>query len=270
MQYIRVEQDGPVKTITLTRGEKRNALNLAMLDEMTAAFRAEPRTRRTGHRPAGGGAESSAPASTWPSGWRNPAQARRIARSNGDAGRDGTRARCPSSAWCRATAIAGGCELALHCDFVVASDPARGSACRLAQIGLGADLVPGQEAGRGCRARWRAREILLLGDPHSRRPRCSSLAYHRPWCVRPTICLMREAQKVIDRLAANAPLSLAEGDEVACWCARWPFRGGNIDHDEIARQAGARSTRDSQDAKEGIRARSSKQASPLSSRASWG
>ena len=39
MQYIRVEQDGPVKTITLTRGEKRNALNLAMLEEMTAAFR---------------------------------------------------------------------------------------------------------------------------------------------------------------------------------------------------------------------------------------
>ena len=42
MQYIRVEQDGPVKTITLTRGEKRNALNLAMLEEMTAAFREEP------------------------------------------------------------------------------------------------------------------------------------------------------------------------------------------------------------------------------------
>ena len=42
MEFIRVEQSGPVKTITMTRGEKRNALNLAMLAEMTEAFRAEP------------------------------------------------------------------------------------------------------------------------------------------------------------------------------------------------------------------------------------
>ena len=41
MSLVSVSRDGPVRTVTLTRAEKRNALNMAMLDALEAAF-AEP------------------------------------------------------------------------------------------------------------------------------------------------------------------------------------------------------------------------------------
>ena len=41
-ERIRVERSGPIKTITLTRPEKRNAMDTAMLDALHAAFTEEP------------------------------------------------------------------------------------------------------------------------------------------------------------------------------------------------------------------------------------
>ena len=42
MSKVIVERDGAVRTVTLNRPEKRNALDVAMLDELEAAFPPDP------------------------------------------------------------------------------------------------------------------------------------------------------------------------------------------------------------------------------------
>ena len=42
MARVRIEVDGPVRTVTLTRADKRNALDNQMLDELEAAFTVTP------------------------------------------------------------------------------------------------------------------------------------------------------------------------------------------------------------------------------------
>ncbi len=242
MQYIRVEQDGPVKTITLTRGEKRNALNLAMLDEMTTAFREEPAAadkvivlRAEGPSFCSGmdlAERLEKPAK--PS--ESPIEVMLHAMEMNP---------LPIVGVVHGDAIAGGNELALHCDFVVASTSAR-FGMSLAQIGLAPTWfltkklmeVAGPVA---------AREILLLGDP------LPSTKMHELGIigrVAPPYELQKEAQKVIDRLAANAPLSLSAMKSMMV--RQMAYRDG-IEHAEQDRLVNA--TRDSQDSKEGIHAR---------------
>ena len=42
MSLVRIETSGAVRTVTLNRPEKRNALNEPMMDEVRAAFEVEP------------------------------------------------------------------------------------------------------------------------------------------------------------------------------------------------------------------------------------
>ena len=42
MARVRIEENGPVRTVTLTRADKRNALDNQMLDELEAAFNVTP------------------------------------------------------------------------------------------------------------------------------------------------------------------------------------------------------------------------------------
>ena len=242
MQYIRVEQDGPVKTITLTRGEKRNALNLAMLDEMTAAFRAEP-------APADRVIVLRAEGLAFCSGMDLAERLEKPA-TPGESPievmlHSMEMNPLPIVGVVHGDAIAGGNELALHCDFVVASTSAR-FGMSLAQIGLAPTWfltkklmeVAGPVA---------AREILLLGDPL---PSTKMYELGIIGRVAPPYELQKEAQKVIDRLAKNAPLSLRAMKSMMV--RQMAFRDGTS-HEEQDRLVEA--ARNSADAKEGIRAR---------------
>jgi enoyl-CoA hydratase/carnithine racemase len=142
-------------------------------------------------------------------------------------------------------AIAGGNELALHCDIVVASSKAN-FGMSLAQIGLAPTWfltkklmeVAGPVA---------TRKILLLGDPlpASRMHELGIIAE----CVPPAE-LETKAKAVIDRLAANAPLSLKAMKAVIV--REMKFRDGiaHADVDELVMQASR-----SADAREGMTAR---------------
>ena len=91
------------------------------------------------------------------------------------------------------------------------------------------------------------REILLLGEPMPAR----WMADHGVICrAVPENQLNAEAQKIIDRLATNAPLSLRAMK--ALIVRELAFRDG-IAHADIDTMVGA--TRGSNDAKEGIAAR---------------
>jgi enoyl-CoA hydratase/carnithine racemase len=247
MDFIRVEQSGPVKTITMTRGEKRNALNLQMLDEMTEAFSAEPAAADRvivlrGEGPSFCSGMDLAERLEKPAKpGESPIEVMLHAIEMNP---------LPVVAVVHGDAIAGGNELALHCDFVVASTSAR-FGMSLAQIGLAPTWfltkklmeVAGPVA---------AREILLLGDPlpSTRMQELGIIGR-----VAPPYELEAAARKVIDRLAANAPLSLRAMKSMMV--RQMAYRDG-IEHkrqDELVE-----ASRNSADSKEGIRARLEKRA----------
>ncbi len=194
---VRVEIDGAVRTVTLTRAEKSNALDAEMLVELEAAFdpepgpgaaervaviRAEGRVFCSGLDLRGGlGKDQNVETlfhrvQTWP---------------------------LPVVSVVQGAAIAGGNELALHSDFVVASENAR-FGMSLAQIGLAPSWFLTKklmEVGGPVLTR----EILLLGDPLPAQRMADLGLIAR--CV-PADQLDAAAEAIISRLARNAPLSL--------------------------------------------------------------
>ena len=239
-EIVGVEVSGAVRTVTLNRPEKRNALNSEMLERLYAAFSSEPAAEervaviraegpvfcagldlREREEGLPGGEVSIEQMLDAIQHWPLPV----VAVVQGDA-------------------IAGGNELALHCDFVVASVEAK-FGMSLAQIGLAPSWFLAKKlletAGPVA-----SREILLLGDrvPAWRMHEIGAIAR-----VAESESLDEAAEAVIDRLARNAPLSLKAMK--ALLVREMDFRD-QIEHadvDDLVQQARA-----SQDAKEGIRA----------------
>ena len=231
-----------MKTITLTRPEKRNALDTAMLEQLEAAFTEPPAKadrvivlRAEGPVFCAGmdlAERLAKPVVTNES----PLEAVLEAIEHHP---------LPVVGVVQGDAIAGGNELALHCDFVVAASTAR-FGMSLAQIGLAPTWFLAKKlievAGPVA-----SREILLLGDPL---PATKMLELGIISRVATPEELDATAQKIIDRLAANAPLSLRAMK--ALLVREMAIRDG-IDHEDIDKMVQA--TRTSEDAKEGIAAR---------------
>jgi enoyl-CoA hydratase/carnithine racemase len=242
MSRVRVERDGPVRTVTLTRPEKRNALDQAMLDALHAAFTDPPRpTDRVivlrAEGPVFCAGIDLAERQRNPVG-RGESPIEKVLHAI-------ERCPLPVVAVVQGDAIAGGNELALHCDFVVASEAAR-FGMSLAQIGLAPTWFLAKKllevAGPVA-----TREVLLLGDPL---PATRMHALGVIARVAPPDRLDAEARKIVDRLAANAPLSLRAMK--ALIVREMAFRDG-IEHADI--DALVQAARDSADAREGIAAR---------------
>ena len=239
MTKIVVEKSDAVRQVTLNRPEKRNALDEAMISGLREAFTGEPAsTERVAVIRAEGDVfcagldlgermgtlESASPIEdmlhaieTWP---------------------------LPVVAVVQGHAIAGGNELALHCDFVVASTAAK-FGMSLAQIGLVPTwfLIKKLMETAGPVA---TREILLLGDslPAERMYELGLIAR-----VAPPDGLAGTAAALIDRLSRNAPLSLRTMK--ALMVRQMAFRD-DIPHAELDAQVVA--TRTSADAQEGLAA----------------
>ncbi|MGF1597908.1 MAG: enoyl-CoA hydratase/isomerase family protein [Acidimicrobiales bacterium] len=236
---VTVEVDGPIRTVTMNRPEKGNALDAEMLQAMEAAF-----------DPAPG-----------PGDGERVAVIRSVGRVfcsgldlTGGLGRDQNvetlfdRVQSwplPVVAAVQGAAIAGGNELALHCDFVVASETAR-FGMSLAQIGLAPSWFLTRklmEVGGPVLTR----EILLLGDPVPA-PRMAELGLIAR-CV-PADDLEDGVAAIVDRLVRNAPLSLRA---MKATIKRQLDHLDLIEHDDV--DALIRTAMRSADAKEGVRAR---------------
>jgi enoyl-CoA hydratase/carnithine racemase len=147
-------------------------------------------------------------------------------------------------------AIAGGNELALHCDLVVASETAR-FGMSLAQVGLAPNWFLAKKL-MEVLGPVITREMLLLGDPlPANRLHALGLIAR---CV-PANQLVAEATKVINRLAANAPLSLKAMKLLTV--RQLAFRDA-IPHEDV--DALVRAALGSEDAREGMLARLEKRA----------
>ena len=156
----------------------------------------------------------------------------------------------PAVAVVHGDAIAGGCERALHCDFVVSKDDAR-FGMSLAQIGLAPTWFLAKKL-MEVAGPVGAREILLLGDPV---PAEQLFDMGVIYAAVPEDDLETAADVVIQRLSKNAPLSLRAIK--ALLVREMAFRD-HVDHADVDQIVNA--TRGSDDAKEGIAARLEKRA----------
>lgn len=247
MERVLIESTGAVRTVTLNRPEKRNAMDAQMLDELAEAFAGVPAAeeRVTVIRARGpvfcAGLDLKERGEGGPMRGASPIEGVLHAIEHYP---------LPVVAVVQGDAIAGGNELALHCDLVVASTAAR-FGMSLAQIGLAPTWFLAKkliEVGGPVAAR----EILLLGDPiPAERMQALGLIAR----VATPEELEAAASAVIERLAANAPLSLRAMK--ALLVREMAFRDG-IAHDDVDALVDA--ARTSSDAREGMAARLEKRA----------
>jgi len=253
MNKIVVEQSGPVRTLWMNRPEKRNALDAEMLADMLAALRAPVAAEDRvlvirGRGPAFCSGLDMA--------------RRRESMGSGQASGIEEMLRAielcplPVVAVVQGDAIAGGNELALHCDLVVAGERAR-FGMSLAQVGIAPNWFLAKKL-MEVLGPVTTREMLLLGDPlpASRLYALGLIAR----CVADD-ALEAEAAKIVARLAANAPLSLKAMK--AMTVRQMEFRD-TIPHEDV--DALVRSALSSEDAKEGMLARLEKRSARFQGR----
>jgi enoyl-CoA hydratase/carnithine racemase len=232
--------EGAVRSVFLDRPDKRNALDAEMIAALQAAFTQPPSAeeRVAVIRAAGpvfcAGLDMKE-RSAKPMG-ASPIEAMLHAIETFP---------LPVVAVVQGDAIAGGNELALHCDLVVASKNAR-FGMSLAQIGLAPSWFLAKKL-LEVAGPVTTRRILLLGDPLPAERLydlgvISHIAGHED--------LETVAGQVIQRLAANAPLSLRAMK--ALIVREMAFRN-QIAHEDVDRLV--EQVRRSEDAQEGMAAR---------------
>ncbi len=236
-------QEG-IATVTLNRPDKRNAMNAALLAALAAAFDgldANRDVRVVVVRGAG-------PA------FCSGMDLREMEQRQGEAGdpergviqvlRRVERSRHPTIAMVHGDALAGGCELALHCDLRVAADVAR-LGMPLARIGLVIPFPLGQKLIE-ILGPAHTRELLLTGRPIDARRAYEIGMVHQ---VVPQSQVEEATYGLARTIAANAPLSL-QGMKAVLLRAVSPREGiPHQDLDDLANRA-----RKGPDASEGRRA----------------
>ena len=241
-ERVRVEIKGPIKTVTLTRPEKRNALDTAMLTAMHEVFteKPEPSDRLIILRAEGSvycsGVDLKERLASGSTGSESPVESVFHAMEQYP---------LPIVTIVQGFAIAGGCELALHCDFVIASEDAA-FGMSLAQVGLAPTWFLTKKL-MEIAGPVGTREMLLLGDPLPARWMYDHGLIAR---VAPKFKLEEELTKIVTRLTENAPLSLRAMK--AMIIRQLQFRE-SIKHDDVDMLV--KRARVSEDSKEGISAR---------------
>ena len=245
MPKVLVECAGAVRTVTLNRPEKRNALDIEMLDELEAAFPPEPEAHERV-------AVLRAAGPVFCAGMDLAQRSENLGRPTPivSALRAIESFPLPVVAVVQGHAIAGGNEIALHCDFVVASEAAR-FGMSLAQVGLAPNWFLAKKiVEKG--GPVAAREMLLLGDPLPARRMYELGMISR---VADPGDLEAAAGQVVDRLAANAPLAV--GIMKRTLLRLMDYRDA-VPHDDL--DAEVRRVSASDDAREGIAARLARRA----------
>jgi enoyl-CoA hydratase/carnithine racemase len=231
---------GAVRSVLLDRPDKRNALDAEMIAGLQAAFAAPPGTQeRLAVIRASGSVFCAGldlkERSARPAG-ASPIEAMLHAIETYP---------LPVVGVVQGDAIAGGNELALHCDLVVASTAAR-FGMSLAQIGLAPSWFLAKKL-LEVAGPVTTRRILLLGDPlPAQRLYDLGVISH----IAEPADLERVAGEVIGRLSENAPLSLKAMKALIVREMAFRDHIGHEDVDKLVEQV-----RRSEDAQEGMAAR---------------
>lgn len=217
---IRLEVADGIATVTIDRPDKLNALNGAVLAELTAAFvalsEAEAKTRvailtGAGDKAFVAGADISEMSEL------SAAQAKAFSDAGHRLGLVIESAAFPVIAAVNGFALGGGCELAMCCDFIYASDKAR-----FGQPEVNLGLMPGFGGTQRLSRRIGlslARELVYTGDPIAA-DRALALGLVNE--VVPHAELMTKVREVAKKIASKAPIAIA-------YCKRVMARGFDAD-----------------------------------------
>jgi enoyl-CoA hydratase/carnithine racemase len=238
-------RDGAIVTITLNRPDKRNALTVPMLDTFHVAVRdvsCDPEVRVV--IVAGAGKAFCAGLDLKEMGLARRADGSVEYPEIEGALHELERCPVPTIAMMQGDAIAGGLELALHCDLRVAGSGAR-MGMPLARIGLVVPFALTQKL-LDTVGTVRTKEMLFTGallDAES--ARAAGLVTR----VVPDAELAAATKALADDIAANAPLSLR-----TMKAAINEANGFRVLEPSAALAAQAAATRRSEDLQEGLRA----------------
>lgn len=232
-----------IATVTMNRPDQRNAMNTPLLRGLAATF--DQLDGRSDVRAVV--VKGAGPAFCAGMDLKEMQQRRGEADPEGnvvDVLRRVERSRHPTIAALHGDAIAGGCELALHCDLRVAAEPAR-LGMPLARIGLVVPFPLGQKLVEII-GPAHSRHLLFTGQPIDARRAYEIGMVHQ---VVPAGELEAAVQALARRIADNAPLSLAG---IKASIQRTLSGRDAIPHDDL--DAAATKARTSADAQEGRRA----------------
>ncbi len=217
-ETILLTREAGVATVTLNRPDKLNALNLTLVTELAKALdelAADGSLRAVvltgaGDKAFAAGADIAAMKSM------TPAQARSFAEMGQAVCARLESLAPPVIAQVNGFALGGGCELALACDFIYASDKAK-----LGQPEVKLGVTPGFGGTQRLARRvgiGRARELCYTGDTLSAD---EALAIGLVNAVVPHAELGARVKSVVAKIHANGPLAVAQ-------CKRALLHGADV------------------------------------------
>jgi enoyl-CoA hydratase len=205
-ETIILEQGEGIATLTLNRPDKLNALNERLLVEMRGAVLTLSQDR-TVHALiiTGAGKAFAAGADISAMGEMAPATAKAFADAGHALGDALESAPFPSIAAVNGFALGGGCELAMACDFIYASDKAK-----FGQPEVNLGVIPGFGGTQRLARRvgiGRARELCYTGDVIGAE---EALRIGLVNIVVPLEALLTRAREVAKKIASKGPLAVAQ------------------------------------------------------------
>jgi enoyl-CoA hydratase len=224
MSTVLIERAEHVVTVTLNRPEKLNALNEELvreLGERVAELSADASVRvvivtGAGDKAFAAGADIAAMSEM------TPTQARAFAEMGHRVGAALETARFAVIAAVNGFALGGGCEIALACDFVYASDKAK-----LGQPEVNLGVIPGFGGTQRLARRVgdaRARELCMTGDVVGAE---DALRIGLVNAVVPHAELLPKVREVAAKIASKGPLAIAAVKRVVLRGADVPLPTAN-------------------------------------------
>ncbi len=219
-QYILVDRDERVGIVTLNRPNELNALNFQLVSELADAleeFERDEAVRCTvltgaGEKAFAAGADikemsDKTPIEMMVGGFEGFGRIKRITK--------------PLIAAVGGIALGGGCELAMHCDMIVASENAR-----FGQPEINLGIIPGaggtQRLARTL-GKYRAMEMILTGVPFTAKEMAEQgLVNH----VVPKGEHLNEALKLAKLVATKPPIAVRQAKEAVLAAFETPLEQG--------------------------------------------
>ena len=243
-ENIRLETEDAIAILTIDRPKALNALNTKTLQELESALNSLPPTARaliitgSGDKAFVAGADISEMASI------SAAQAREFAALGHRTFHTLEQLPIPTIAAVNGFALGGGCELALACDLIYASEKAK---LGLPEVSLG--VIPGfggtQRLTRVV-GKMRAKELVFTGERlDAAKAREIGLVLE----VLPADQLLAHCKAVAGKMIKNGPLAVSQAKRVIEFGADQDLRAAN----ELERQ-GFAVLFGSEDQKEGMQA----------------
>ncbi len=219
-EFILAEKDGPIGVVTLNRPPQLNALSYGLVKELAQAmesFDQDPEIRvivlTGGEKVFAAGADIKEMVDATPFDER--------VRGRFDFRDRINKISKPVIAAVSGYALGGGCEIAMSCDIILASETAR-----FGQPEVNLGIIPGSGGTQRLTrtvGKYRAMELMLTGDQLTAREAERLGLVNK---VVPVELLLEEAKNLARKIAAKAPLAVKLAKEAVLKAANTPLDEG--------------------------------------------